>query len=233
MKSMVNVSAKYSERDEGLRKYMISIFKHMSMALFVTAITAFIVSNVPALMQLIFGTPLYLVVMFAPLFYVFYFTSKIWTMSAEKARNNLWIYSVLMGLSLTSIFLAYSSVSLFRTFIITATTFAGMALYGNTTKKDLTGFGSFLLMGLFGIIVASVVNIFLKSVGIEFSISIIGVLLFTGLTAYDVQKLKNTYDYVGVNNDTLQKVAIIGALNLYMDFINLFLMLLRLIGDRK
>jgi FtsH-binding integral membrane protein len=138
-----------------------------------------------------------------------------------------------MGLSLTSIFLSYSTLSLTRTFVITAATFAGMSLYGNVTKKDLTGLGSFLGMGIFGIIIASLVNLFLKSPVLEFGLSAIGVLIFVGLTAFDVQKLKETYSYVGINSDSREKVAIIGALSLYMDFINLFITLLRFFGERN
>ena len=205
----------------------------MSFALLITGLIAYITANTPALLKLIFGTPLSIVMMLAPLFYVIYFSSKIWSMSPEKARNNLWIFSAIMGLSLTSIFLVYTSTSIVRTFFITSATFAGMSLYGYTTKKDLSGVGQFMMMGLIGIIIASIVNIFLKSAGMEFMISIIGVIVFTGLTAYDVQKLKHTYDYVGVNSDMKEKVAIIGALNLYMDFINLFLMLLRFTGNSK
>lgn len=234
MKDFVNLtrvgSSNYSD---GLRVYMNNIYKYMSFALLITGFVAYLVANTPSLLKFIFGTPFSIVVMLAPLLYVFYFSSRIWSMSPERARNNLWIFSGLMGLSLTSIFLAYTSTSIVRTFFITSATFAGMSFYGYSTKKDLTGVGQFMMMGLIGIIIASIVNIFMKSAGMEFMISIIGVVIFTALTAYDVQKLKQTYDYVGINADAEQKVAIIGALNLYMDFINLFLMLLRFMGDNK
>ena len=234
MKDFINLTqSKTADYDEGLRLYMNSIYKYMSFALWSTGLIAYITANTPALLKLIFGTPLSIVVALAPLFYVIYFSSKIWSMSPEKARNNLWIFSAIMGLSLTSIFLIYTATSIVRTFFITSATFAGMSLYGYTTKKDLNGVGQFMMMGLMGIIIASIVNIFLRSAGMEFMISIVGVLVFTGLTAYDVQKLKNTYDYVGVNSDAKEKVAIIGALNLYMDFINLFLMLLRFTSNNK
>ncbi|MDD2839621.1 MAG: Bax inhibitor-1/YccA family protein [Rickettsiales bacterium] len=234
MKDFVNVTqAKSTTYDNGLRVYMNNIYKYMSFALLITGLVSFLTVNTPFLLNLIFKTPLSIVIMLAPLLYVWYFTSKIWTMSPEKARNNLWIFAAIMGLSLTSIFLVYTTTSIVRTFFITSATFAGMSLYGYTTKKDLTGVGQFMMMGLIGIIIASVVNIFLKSAGMEFMISILGVVIFTALTAYDVQKLKRTYDYVGVNADAEQKVAIIGALNLYMDFINLFLMLLRFTGDSR
>ena len=234
MKDFVNLtrvgSSNYSD---GLRVYMNNIYKYMSFALLITGFVAYLVANTPALLKLIFASPLSIVVMLAPLLYVFYFSSRIWSMSPERARNNLWIFSGLMGLSLTSIFLAYTSTSIVRTFFITSATFAGMSFYGYSTKKDLTAVGQFMMMGLIGIIIASIVNIFMKSAGMEFMISVIGVVIFTALTAYDVQKLKQTYDYVGINADAEQKVAIIGALNLYMDFINLFLMLLRFMGDNK
>lgn len=234
MKNFVNLTQTRSVAyDDGLRSYMNSIYKYMSFALLLTGLVSYFIASSPALLKIIFTTPLSIVVMLAPLFYVMYFSSRIWTMSPEKARNNLWIFAGIMGISLTSIFLVYTSVSIVRTFFITSATFAGMSLYGYTTKKDLSGVGSFMIMGLIGIIIASVLNIFIKSAGLEFSISILGVIIFTALTAYDVQKLKHTYDYVGVNSDMKEKVAIIGALNLYMDFINLFLMLLRLIGDRR
>lgn len=234
MKNFINITqAKSTTYDNGLRVYMNNIYKYMSFALLITGLVSFMTANTPALLKLIFGTPLSIVVMLAPLVYVIYFNAKVWTMSPEKARNNLWIFSAIMGLSLTSIFLTYTTTSIVRTFFITSATFAGMSLYGYTTKKDLTGVGQFMIMGLIGIIIASIVNIFLKSAGMEFMISILGVIIFTALTAYDVQKLKQTYDYVGVNADAEQKVAIIGALNLYMDFINLFLMLLRFTGDSR
>ncbi len=219
--------------NEGLKSYMNTIYKYMSIALGLTGTVAYLVSNSPFLLRAIFGSPLYIVVLLAPLFFVMYFTKKIWSISPEKARNYLWIYSGLLGISLSSIFLVYTGASIVRTFFITSSTFGIMSLYGYTTKKDLSAMGSFMMMGLIGLIMASLVNIFLKSPGMEFVISIIGVLVFTGLTAYDVQKIRKTYDYVGVNSDMKEKVAIIGALNLYMDFINLFLFLLRFMGNRR
>ncbi len=234
MKNYMDLTqSKTQNYDEGLRIYMNSIYKYMSFALLLTGLVSYITANTPALLKLFLGTPLSIVVMLAPLFYVIYFSSKIWSMSPERARNNLWIFSAIMGLSLTSIFIVYTSASIARTFFITAATFAGMSLYGYSTKKDLSGMGQFMMMGLIGLIIASLVNLFLRSNGMDFMISVIGVIIFTGLTAYDVQKLKQTYDYVGVNSDVKEKVAIIGALNLYMDFINLFLMLLRFTGNNR
>lgn len=234
MKDYINlVKSETKNYDDGLRLYMGNIYKYMSFALLLTGLVSYVVANTPALLKLFLGTPLSVVVMLAPLIYVIYFSAKIWSMSPERARNNLWIFSAMMGLSLTSIFIVYTGTSIARTFFITSATFAGMGLYGYTTKKDLSGMGQFMMMGLIGIIIASLVNIFVKSSGMSFMISIIGVIVFTGLTAYDIQKLKQTYDYVGVNSDAREKVAIIGALNLYMDFINLFLMLLRFTGNSK
>ncbi|MDR0423801.1 MAG: Bax inhibitor-1/YccA family protein [Rickettsiales bacterium] len=219
--------------DEGLRTYMTSVFKYMSISLILTGLVAYMVANVPFLYRLIFGTPLYIVVALSPLLFVLYFGAKIWSISPERARNYLWAYAALIGISLSSIFLAYTGISITRTFFVASATFGAMALYGNTTKKDLTGIGSFMVMGLYGLIIASLVNIFLKSPGVEFATSILGVLIFTGLTAWDMQKIKNSYSHVGVNSDVKEKVAIIGALQLYMDFINIFLYLLRFLGDRR
>jgi FtsH-binding integral membrane protein len=226
----VGSNAKYNE---GLKAYMNTVYKYMAMALGLTGVVSYIVASSPFLLRAIFGSPLYIVVLLAPLFFVMYFTAKIWSISPEKARNYLWIYSGLLGLSLSSIFLVYTGTSIVRTFFITSATFGGMSLYGYTTKKDLSEMGSFMMMGLIGLVIASLVNIFFKSPGMEFIISIVGVIVFVGLTAYDVQKIRKNYDYVGVNSDLREKVAIIAALNLYMDFINLFLFLLRFMGNRR
>lgn len=233
MREFVQAKTTAVSYDEGLRLYMISIYKYMGCALCLTGVISFFVANTPALLQLIFGTPLRWVAMLAPLFFVMYFSAKIWSMSPAKAKNSLWIFSGLMGLSLASVFVFYTGASIARTFFVTAGTFGVMSLYGYTTKKDLTGLGSFMIMGLFGIIIASVVNIFLKSPGLEFTISILGVLVFTVLTAYDVQKIKHTYNYASGDSDMKEKTAVMGALNLYMDFINLMLFLLRFMGDRR
>jgi FtsH-binding integral membrane protein len=154
-------------------------------------------------------------------------------MSSEKARGYLYFYAGLMGLSLATIFVVYTGASITRVFLITASTFGAMSLYGYSTKKDLTSFGSFLIMGLIGIMIASLVNIFLKSSGLDFAISLIGVFIFIGLTAYDTQRIKQTYYHFAGNDEMVNKMAVIGALSLYMDFINLFIMLLRFFGERK
>ncbi len=219
--------------DASLRQYMVKIYNFMSIALAISGAIAFLVAGSPALMQAIFGTPLAWVVMLAPLGFVFFFTYKLNSISAATAKSYLWIYSALMGLSLSTIFIAYTGASIARVFFITASTFGAMSLYGYSTKKDLTAMGSFLTMGLIGLIIASIVNIFLKSSAFEFAISAIGVLIFIGLTAYDTQRIKQSYYQFSGNDEAAGKMAVIGALNLYMDFINLFIMMLRFFGDRK
>jgi len=219
--------------DAGLRDYMVRVYNLMAIALVISGAVAFLVANTPALMAAIFGTPLAWVVMLAPLGFVIFFGYKLPSLSSQQAKNYLWIYSSLMGLSLASIFVAYTGASVSRVFFITSSVFGSMALYGYTTKKDLSGFGSFLFMGLIGLIIASLVNLFMKSSAVELAISVIGVLIFTGLTAYDSQKIKQSYYQFSGNSEMAAKAAVMGALNLYMDFINLFIMLLRLIGDRR
>ena len=217
--------------DEGLRAYMLGVYNYMASGLALTGIVAFIVANTEFLMDAIFGTPLLWVVMLAPLGVVFFMSARIQSMSAGAAQATFWVFAVLMGMSLASIFIVYTGASIARVFFITASVFGAMSIYGYTTKRDLTGWGSFLFMGLIGIIIASVVNIFLASSALEFAISVIGVLVFVGLTAYDTQNIKSMY----VESDgaaVVTKKAIMGALRLYLDFINLFLMLLRLFGNR-
>lgn len=218
--------------DQGLRTYMVKVYNFMMIALAISGLVAFGVSSSPALMQTLFGTPLMWVVMLAPLGFVFFFSYKLNSISAAKAQSYLWIYAGLMGLSLATIFVVYTGASIARVFFISASTFGAMSLYGYTTKKDLTSWGSFLIMGLIGLIIAMIVNIFLKSSALEFAISLIGVLIFIGLTAYDTQRIKQTY-YHSTDSETTAKMAVLGALNLYMDFINLFIMMLRLFGDRR
>ena len=221
-----------AEIDEGLRSYMLRVYNYMASALFMTGGIAYLSSQSPELMGLVHGTPLKWVVMLAPLGLVFFLSARIQKMSASAAQMTFWIYSMLMGLSLSYIFLAFTGESIARTFFITASVFGAMSLWGYTTKKDLSGFGSFLFMGLIGIIIASIVNIFLGSTMLQFVISCVGVLVFTGLTAYDTQEIKQMY-YAGDSADTAGKKAVMGALRLYLDFINLFIMLLQLFGNRE
>lgn len=231
--SFASTAARATTHDSSLRDYMVKVYNFMSVALAISGAVAFLVASSPALMQLFFGTPLAWVVMLAPLGFVFFFSYKLNSISAEKAKTYLWIYSALMGLSLSSIFVIYTGTSIARVFFITASTFGAMSLYGYSTKKDLSGMGSFLIMGLIGLIIASLVNIFLKSSALEFALSVIGVFIFIGLTAYDTQRIKQTYYHFAGNAEMVSKTAVLGALNLYMDFINLFLMMLRFFGDRR
>ena len=217
--------------DQGLKSYMLQVYNYMAGALGLSGVVAYLVGTNETLMQAIFGTPLAFVVMLAPIGFVWYFSAKIHSMSMKSAQTSFWIFAGLMGLSMAYIFAVYTGASIARTFFITASVFGGMSLYGYTTGRDLSGWGSFLFMGLLGIIVASLVNIFLKSTAMEFAISVIGVLLFVGLTAYDTQRIKQTY--YQLSGDSLAKSAIMGALSLYMDFINLFMMLLRMFGNRR
>ena len=218
--------------DEGLRAYMLRVYNYMASGLTLTGLVAYFVANTPFLMNAIFGTPLMWVVMLALFGMVMFLGGKIRTMSVGAAQTSFWVFAILMGVFLASIFVVYTGTSIARVFFITAGLFGTMSLYGYTTKRDLTGMGSFLFMGLIGIILASVVNWFMQSTALEFAISVIGVLVFVGLTAYDTQKIKNSY-VEGDTTDVSGKKAIMGALRLYLDFINLFLMLLRLFGSRN
>ena len=182
--------------------------------------------------QLLFLSPLKWVVMLAPLGFVFYLSAKINKMSVSAAQTTFWIFSAIMGLSLASIFIQFTGTSIARVFFIASGTFAGMSLYGYTTKRDLTKFGGFLFMGLIGIIIASIVNMFFQSSAMQFAISVIGVLIFVGLTAYDTQTIKNMY-LANDNEEIGSKKALMGALRLYLDFINLFILLLQLFGQRR
>ncbi len=231
--SFASSASRTQTYDSALRDYMVKVYNHMAMALGISGAVAFVVSNVPALMNLLFTSPLSWVVMLAPLGFVMFFGYKLNSISASTARNYLWIYSSLMGLSLSTLLVIYTGASVTRVFFITASVFGAMSLYGYTTKKDLTGIGSFLIMGLIGLMIASLVNIFMKSSALDFALSIIGTLIFIGLTAYDTQRIKQTYYHFAGNAEMTSKMAIMGALNLYMDFINLFIMLLRFMGERR
>ena len=224
--------ADQAQIDEGLRAYMLKVYNYMGSALLLSGIVAYAVAHTPALMQVIFGTPLMWVVMLAPLGMVFFLSARIEKMSFTTAQTTFWIFAALMGASLASIFVIYTQTSIVRVFMITAVTFGAMSLWGYTTKRDLSGMGSFLMMGLIGIVVASLVNLFIQSSMMHWVISVIGVLVFTGLTAYDTQKIKEMY-LVSDGQVVMGKKAIMGALKLYLDFINLFIMLLHLFGNRE
>ena len=229
---MTDAQAHAAGIDVGLREYMLKVYNYMTMGLAMTGLVAFAASQSMELMQAIHGTGLRWIVMLAPIGFVFFLSARINAIKASTAQMLFWVYSALMGLSLSYIFLAYTGASITRVFFITAGTFAAMSLYSYTTKRDLTGMGSFLMMGLIGIIIAMVVNIFLQSSTLHFTISVIGVLVFVGLTAYDTQRIKSLYNELD-GSEIAGKKAIMGALTLYLDFINLFIMLLSLFGNRE
>jgi hypothetical protein len=221
--------ASQAEFDEGLRQHMLQVYNFMMLGLALTGIVAYVVGSTPALYMPIFGTPLKWVVMLAPLAFVFFFSFRIQAMSASTAQMTFWAFCAVMGLSMASIFLVFTGASIARVFFITAGMFGAASLYGYTTKADLTKFGSFLFMGLIGIVIASLVNLFIGSSAIQFAVSVIGVIVFTGLAAYDTQMIKETYaENAGVESNS--KLAVFGALSLYLSFINLFQMLLQLFG---
>ena len=231
--------------DEGLRAYMLKVYNYMTTGLLLTGLVAYFfgkasivtdelgqIIGITSIGAMLFDSPLKWVVMLAPLGFVFYLSARINKMSVSSAQITFWIFSAIMGLSLASIFIVYTQASIARVFFISSGTFAAMSLYGYTTKKDLTKLGGFLFMGLIGIIIASLVNLFFQSSALHFAISVIGVLVFVGLTAYDTQSIKNMY-YAGDSESVGGKKALMGALRLYLDFINLFIMLLRLFGQRR
>ncbi|GHA24111.1 membrane protein [Devosia pacifica] len=222
--------------DQGLRSYMLSVYNYMGIGLAVTGLVAWFVSqwamSSPGNAELIYGSPLSFVIMLSPLAFILVLSFGINKLSVGAAQAVFWTFAAVMGLSLSSIFLVYTGASIARVFFITAATFGAMSLFGYTTKRDLTSMGHFLFMGLIGLVIAMVVNIFMQSSALQFAISVLGVLIFVGLTAYDTQKIKESYSE-SFGRDTLAKGAIMGALTLYLDFINLFMMLLHLFGNRE
>jgi uncharacterized protein len=217
--------------DAGLRRYMLSVYNYMAVGLSLTGLVAAIAVGT-GFYQQIAATPLIWLVMLAPLAAVLFLSIRIERISFATAQTVFWVYAGLMGLSLAGILLVYTGTSVARVFFISAGTFAAMSLYGYSTSRDLSRFGSFLFMGLVGIILASVVNIFVASSMLHFVVSVIGVLLFIGLTAYDTQRIKQIY-LSGRGGTELAKLGLMGALTLYLDFINLFVMLVQLTGDRR
>ena len=229
--------------DQGLRSYMLKVYNYMAAGLGITGVAA-VATYMAAVNtssgtvtltpfgQVLFQSPLMWVIVLAPVALVFFLSFRISKMSVAAAQTTFWLYAALVGVSFASLGLVYTHGSIARVFLITAGTFGAMSLYGYTTKRDLTGMGSFLFMGLIGIVIASLVNLFFASSAMSFVISVLGVAIFTGLTAYDTQKIKDMYfeaDEVAV----MGRKAIMGALSLYLDFINLFLSLLRLFGNRN
>lgn len=218
--------------DEGLRSHMLRVYNYMGIGLVVTGIVAMVVASTPALYVPIFSSPLKWVVMLAPLAFVLLFSFKMQTMSAASAQAMFWAFCAVMGLSLASVFLVFTGTSIARTFFITATMFGATSLYGYTTKRDLTQFSSFLIMGLIGVVIASVVNLFLGSTALQFAISVIGIAVFVGLTAWDTQTIKEQYAE-NFDAESQQKLAVFGALSLYLNFVNIFQLLLNFTGERE
>jgi FtsH-binding integral membrane protein len=234
--------------DAGLRAYMIRVYNYMASGVALTGVVAWLtyqaaggdaiqvgggqIGGLTAFGQAIFSGPLTIVLLLGTLGLVFFMSYRISRLSVGTAMSLFYIYAGLLGLALASVFLQYTGASITRVFFISAATFGATSLYGYTTQRDLTGVGSFMFMGLIGIIIASLVNMFLKSSGLDWAISVIGVLVFVGLTAYDTQRIKEMYSVQDDGTVTGRK-AVMGALSLYLDFINLFLMLLRIFGDRR
>ncbi len=238
--------------DAGLRAHMNKVYGTMSVGMLITfaaawALSGLAVTDVPNGYQIgadkfltglgvaLYTSPLKWLVMFAPLLFVFGFSAGINRMSAATAQVVFYVFAMVMGISISSIFLVFTGFSIIQVFLITSIAFAGLSLWGYTTKKDISGWGSFLIMGVIGLIVASIVNLFWPMPGMAFAISILGVLIFAGLTAYDTQKIKSTYVQMAHSGDAewLGKAAIMGALSLYLDFINMFMFLLQLLGNRE
>ena len=223
--------------DQGLRAFMLGVYNNMALGLAITGLVAYgtyawAASN-PAVAQTLYGSPLRWVIMLAPLAFVFGLSAAVHRMQPGTARLVFFAFAAVMGLSLSSVFIVFTGESIARTFFITSASFGALSLFGYTTKKDLSGFGSFLIMGVFGLIIAMIVNIFLQSSGLQFAISALGVLIFAGLTAYDTQRLKHTYDIVAGDAAAAGRASILGALTLYLDFINLFTFLLHFMGNRE
>lgn len=225
--------------DQGLRAYMLKVYNLMALGLAITGLAAYFAftfavqdGQLTQFGSLLFQSPLRWVIILAPLAAVFFLSFRINRMSVAAAQTTFWVYAALVGLSLSSIFLIYTQSSITQTFFVTAASFGALSLFGYTTKRDLSAMGSFLIMGLFGLIIASLVNIFLASSALQFAISAIGVLIFAGLTAYDTQRIKEMY-FEADGSDVAGRKAIMGALTLYLDFINLFMFLLQFMGNRK
>jgi FtsH-binding integral membrane protein len=230
--------------DAGLRAHMIRVYNYMAGGVALTGVVAWLTYAMSVTQmgagsltltpfgQALFGGPLFFVVMFAPLALVFFMSFRISSLSVGAAQALFFFYAALLGLSLASIFLVYTESSITRVFFISAASFGALSLWGYTTQRDLSGMGSFLIMGLVGLIIASLVNIFLKSSGLDWALSVMGVGIFAGLTAWDTQKIKEQFDPMDDGSIAGRK-AVMGALSLYLDFINLFLSLLRLMGDRR
>jgi uncharacterized protein len=220
-----------ADSEAGLRRYLMQVYNYMAGGLVLTGATAYVGAASGFYASLI-GTPWYWLVLFAPLALVFLIGFRIERMSLAAAQLTFWAYAALVGLSLSGIFLVYTGESIARVFFVTGATFAATSVYAYTTQTDLSRFGSFLFMGLIGIVIASVVNLFLHSTALQMTVSVMGVIVFVGLAAYDTQRIRAIYVY-GEDGAIAGKKSILGALALYLDFLNLFLSLLQLLGDRR
>lgn len=218
--------------DQGLRTYMLGVYNYMALGVALTGVIAWFLSSQPAIMAAIWTTPLKWLVVLAPLPVALYVQWRIERISAGTAQGLFWLYAALVGVSLSLLFAVYTGTSIARVFFITAIAFGALSLYGYTTKRDLSAFGSFLMIGLVGVLLAIVVNWFLQSPAVHFAISIIGVLVFAGLTAFDTQQIKSMY-YAGDDRDSAMKKSVLGALWLYISFVAMFQFLMSLIGDRE
>jgi FtsH-binding integral membrane protein len=218
--------------DEGLRAHMLRVYGYVATGLAITGLVAYVVSSTPAIYEPIFSTPLQWVVILSPLVFVLFLTFKIDAISAPAAQATFWAFCAALGISMASLFLLFTGTSIARTFFITAGMFGAMSLYGYTTKTDLTKFGSFLIMGLIGVLIAAVVNIFLGSSILQLAISLVGIVVFLGLTAYDTQNIKARYEKHGAT-EANQKLAVLGALSLFLNFVNLFQLLLSFTGQTR
>src|SRR4028118_259245 len=225
-----SVGVPRAARDAGLRSYMLSVYNYMASGVLLTGIVAMLFAS-SGMAEQVLSTPLRWVIMLAPLGFVMAMSFGLHRMSTGTLQTLFWAFAVAMGLSMSSIFLVYTGVSIAQTFFAVTAGFLALSLYGYTTKKDLSGFGTFLIMGVVGLLIAMLINLFLQSPAMHMAISAIGVLLFAGLTAYDTQKIKSMYAYVA-GTDMMGKVVIMGALNLYLDFINMFTFLLQFMGNR-
>jgi len=233
------------EMDQGLRSFMLGVYNNMVVGLGISGLVALGLNMAATATsqtgrlaltpfgQFLYTSPFKWVLMLAPLAFIFVFSFRMDRMSASSARTMFWAFAAVMGASMSTLLLVFTGASVVRVFFITSATFAGLSLYGYTTKRSLSGMGSFLIMGLIGIVIASIVNIFLASSALQFAISVLGVLIFAGLTAYDTQKLKEMYLYSGFDAEGAAKMSVNGALTLYLDFINMFQFLLTLLGDRR
>lgn len=230
----VVTSGARADVDQGLRTHMVNVYNTMSAGLVVTAFVAYAVANIPVLTNLVLGTPLFWVAAFAPLAFIWFGFSpaRMHRYSAAKVQTMFYIFAAVFGLSLSSIFVAFTEASIVRVFFITSAMFLGMSLWGYTTKKDLTAMGSFLMMGLIGIIIASLVNLFFQSDLVHWVTSVLGVVIFTGMTAWDTQNIKESYSHAH-DGETASKLATMGALSLYMNFVLLFQNLMHLMGNRE